>query len=363
MLGIDVTGSMGDWSKIIYDKLPMFYGQLLVQDYVLCLRDPSGDSPAGAGPGAVLRGRRRRAGAGPRAAAGHGLRARQRGAPGSARGPGCAWCPSASVPHGSWPAGEVDGELAKLWLEGRGGGNRKEGYDLCAFFYAARTAFAPGATPFLFLTGDEGLYTALAADTVRGLVDPEAEGVRAGASGKEAKGRGCGDSWTRRQKAYAQARAVKRRKDGWLAGPVAGPGALRAGRAGCCGRRGRLPAVPRRDHERPLRHRAAARGLPRRRDRARPAAGGVGPRGALRGAPPPRGRPPAKKVVRGKFHVFHLRKPFSSERAEPKMLAQWQQLVGPHRVRQRNASRARGLDHGSYRNILKILSTRTSSVF
>jgi metallophosphoesterase superfamily enzyme len=23
---IDVTGSMGDWSKILYDKMPMFYG-------------------------------------------------------------------------------------------------------------------------------------------------------------------------------------------------------------------------------------------------------------------------------------------------------------------------------------------------
>mmetsp|Transcript_17114 Transcript_17114/g.16346 ORF Transcript_17114/g.16346 Transcript_17114/m.16346 type:complete len:80 (+) Transcript_17114:127-366(+) len=31
---IDVTGSMGDWSKIIYDKMPMFYGQLMIQGYV-----------------------------------------------------------------------------------------------------------------------------------------------------------------------------------------------------------------------------------------------------------------------------------------------------------------------------------------
>lgn len=26
VFALDVTGSMGDWSKIIYDKMPMFYG-------------------------------------------------------------------------------------------------------------------------------------------------------------------------------------------------------------------------------------------------------------------------------------------------------------------------------------------------
>jgi len=26
VVAIDVTGSMGDWTKIIYDKMPMFYG-------------------------------------------------------------------------------------------------------------------------------------------------------------------------------------------------------------------------------------------------------------------------------------------------------------------------------------------------
>jgi hypothetical protein len=35
---IDVTGSMGDWSKIIYDKMPMFYGQIMMQGY---LTDPA----------------------------------------------------------------------------------------------------------------------------------------------------------------------------------------------------------------------------------------------------------------------------------------------------------------------------------
>ena len=26
VMAIDVTGSMGNWTKIIYDKMPMFYG-------------------------------------------------------------------------------------------------------------------------------------------------------------------------------------------------------------------------------------------------------------------------------------------------------------------------------------------------
>lgn len=26
VFALDVTGSMGDWAKVIYDKMPMFYG-------------------------------------------------------------------------------------------------------------------------------------------------------------------------------------------------------------------------------------------------------------------------------------------------------------------------------------------------
>ena len=33
VLAVDVTGSMGNWSKVMYDKMPMFYGQLLTQGY------------------------------------------------------------------------------------------------------------------------------------------------------------------------------------------------------------------------------------------------------------------------------------------------------------------------------------------
>jgi len=35
---MDITGSMNDYPKIIYDKLPMFYGQIMIQNYV---KDPA----------------------------------------------------------------------------------------------------------------------------------------------------------------------------------------------------------------------------------------------------------------------------------------------------------------------------------
>jgi hypothetical protein len=37
VIAVDVTGSMKEWPAVIYDKLPMFYGQIMMQDY---LADP-----------------------------------------------------------------------------------------------------------------------------------------------------------------------------------------------------------------------------------------------------------------------------------------------------------------------------------
>jgi hypothetical protein len=38
VVAVDVTGSMGNFPKVIYDKLPMFYGQIMMQGY---LEEPS----------------------------------------------------------------------------------------------------------------------------------------------------------------------------------------------------------------------------------------------------------------------------------------------------------------------------------
>lgn len=84
---------MGDWTKIIYDKIPMFYGQIMQQGY---LTDPAlsfcaiGDAKTDKAPLQV-----------------------------------------ADFGQGK----EIDEKLSKLWLEDGGGGNQKESYELAAFFY------------------------------------------------------------------------------------------------------------------------------------------------------------------------------------------------------------------------------------
>ncbi len=54
----------------------------------------------------------------------------------------------------------IDDVMPRIWLEGLGQGNRKESYDLAAYYYASNLVqFAPGhQKPFMFITGDEGLY-------------------------------------------------------------------------------------------------------------------------------------------------------------------------------------------------------------
>lgn len=113
VFGLDVTGSMGEWAKITYDKLPMFYGQIIQQKY---LEDPSvsfcaiGDSDWSIAPLQVT-------------PFSQGL--------------------------------EIDDQIKKLFLEGGGGGNGMESYELLAYFYLNRVNLENSQFPFLFITGDE----------------------------------------------------------------------------------------------------------------------------------------------------------------------------------------------------------------
>jgi len=34
VIALDVSGSMAEWPRIFYDKLPMLYGQLVLQGYI-----------------------------------------------------------------------------------------------------------------------------------------------------------------------------------------------------------------------------------------------------------------------------------------------------------------------------------------
>jgi len=116
VFALDVTGSMGEWVKIVYDKLPMFYGQIMLQKY---LNDPSlsfcaiGDVKTDEAPLQV-----------------------------SNFYQGC----------------ELDEVLCKIYLEGKGGGNEHESYDLGAYFYSEKVNLINQDIPFFFLTCDEKFW-------------------------------------------------------------------------------------------------------------------------------------------------------------------------------------------------------------
>eukprot|EP01080_Neovahlkampfia_damariscottae_P007119 gene7119-11282_t len=118
VLCLDVTGSMTDWPKVIYDKLPMFYGQIVEQGY---LKDPSisfcaiDDFNSG--------------------------------------------CPIQVTNFGQGK--QIDELISKIWLVGRGGGPTNkhhpcEAYDLGFYFYSKKSDVSNSDLPFYFIIADEG---------------------------------------------------------------------------------------------------------------------------------------------------------------------------------------------------------------
>lgn len=123
VIGLDVTGSMGDSAKLLYDKLPMLWGQLEQQGY---LKDFS-ISFAAVGD-----------------------------------------CTSDSAPFQicNYEEGKkIDSWIKKLYIEGGGGGQKTESYEMLAYYYANKTKFTyPKASeikPFFFIIGDESPYDSL----------------------------------------------------------------------------------------------------------------------------------------------------------------------------------------------------------
>lgn len=53
---------------------------------------------------------------------------------------------------------EIDTSIAKLFLEGGGGANERESYELAAYFYNNFAHLLSAQLPFFFFTGDEGYY-------------------------------------------------------------------------------------------------------------------------------------------------------------------------------------------------------------
>lgn len=131
VFGLDVTGSMGEWVKIIYEKLPMFYGQIMLQKY---LEDPAisfcaiGDHEA-------------------------------------------SFAPLQISPFSQGL--EIDDQIKKLFLEGGGGGNSKESYELAAWFYLNKCELENSQFPFFFVTGDEVFFDKISKTALKKVIGIE----------------------------------------------------------------------------------------------------------------------------------------------------------------------------------------------
>jgi len=133
---VDVTGSMGKWSKVIWDKLPMFFGQLKVQNY---LQDPAFSFCA----------------------------------------VGDAYGDKSALQVGNFAQGnDLDTILSRIHIEGGGVGPQggRETYELAAYYYARCCHISEEAAskPYFFFTGDEGFYPNVSGEQVKTWITGEA---------------------------------------------------------------------------------------------------------------------------------------------------------------------------------------------
>jgi len=113
---LDVTGSNIDFARLVYDKMPMFYGTIEEKKYledfdiaILAIGDYSYDSYP--------------------------------------------------LQVGSFAKGiEIDSWMEKLVLESGGGGNKRESYELAAHYLNECCDFDKDASPMVFFIGDEMAY-------------------------------------------------------------------------------------------------------------------------------------------------------------------------------------------------------------
>eukprot|EP01124_Arcella_intermedia_P033681 TRINITY_DN8145_c0_g1_i1.p1 TRINITY_DN8145_c0_g1~~TRINITY_DN8145_c0_g1_i1.p1 ORF type:complete len:294 (+),score=67.95 TRINITY_DN8145_c0_g1_i1:40-921(+) len=132
---VDVTGSMGKWPKVIWDKLPMFFGQLMMKSYV---------------PNPVF----------------------------SFCAIGDAYGDNSPLQVTEFASGTVlDDLITKLHIEGGGVGlqSEHETYELAAYYYSNFCYFdvEPTQKPLFFITGDEHFYDQLNGEQVGKLITGE----------------------------------------------------------------------------------------------------------------------------------------------------------------------------------------------
>jgi hypothetical protein len=128
----DVTGSMGTVPRVLQTKLPDLFGLLLRKGYV---EDPQ-----------ILFG-----------------------------GIGDATCDRAPLQVGQFESGnELEDDLGNILLEGGGGGQATESYELAMYFMARHTAMdcleKRGRRGYLFVIGDEMAYGSVKAREVREVI-------------------------------------------------------------------------------------------------------------------------------------------------------------------------------------------------
>ncbi|MBQ9279527.1 MAG: hypothetical protein IJ215_00540 [Clostridia bacterium] len=113
---LDVTGSNIDFARLVYDKMPMFYGQIEQKGYL----DDFDIAFCAVGD---------------------------------------AYTDDYPLQIGDFAKGiALDSQLEKLVLEGAGGGQRKESYELAAYYLYKNAEFPPGSKPLIFFIGDEAPY-------------------------------------------------------------------------------------------------------------------------------------------------------------------------------------------------------------
>lgn len=132
VVAMDVTRSRGDDAKVVYGKLPMFIGQIIMKGYV---SDPVisfaaiGDATSG---------------------------------------------DRAPIQVGQFESdNRLDEVLSKIWLEEGGGGTGQESYELMAYYYAKHSIIDSGKRNkkgFFFFIGDEGFYPKVAKDQIKVLI-------------------------------------------------------------------------------------------------------------------------------------------------------------------------------------------------
>jgi hypothetical protein len=119
VLALDVTGSNIEFARIVYDKMPMLYGQIQQQNYLkdfdICFT-------------AV----------------------------------GDATCDDAPLQVCDFAKGiALDDQIKKIWLEGSGGSGDTESYELAAYYFANKCKISSAKTPFMFFIADEKPYATL----------------------------------------------------------------------------------------------------------------------------------------------------------------------------------------------------------